>query len=82
MHCIISMYSNKGFFLTIPGEKWFKRRKIITPAFHFKILEQFLEIFDAQSSSLVRILNDLKDKDNVVLHEYVGMCALDILCGK
>ncbi|CAD7087159.1 unnamed protein product, partial [Hermetia illucens] len=71
----------KEGLLVSSGEKWFKRRKIITPAFHFKILEQFLEIFDAQSSSLVRILNDLKDKDNVVLHEYVGMCALDILCG-
>jgi len=35
------------------GQKWFNRRRIITPTFHFKILEQFFEIFQKQNRKLV-----------------------------
>lgn len=35
------------------GKKWHIRRKIITPTFHFKILEQFVEVFDRQSNTFV-----------------------------
>ncbi|CAG9796528.1 unnamed protein product [Diatraea saccharalis] len=35
------------------GEKWKGRRKILTPAFHFNILQQFHEILDQNSRRLV-----------------------------
>ncbi|XP_061385989.1 cytochrome P450 4d2-like [Musca vetustissima] len=38
------------------GKKWHTRRKIITPAFHFKILEQFVEVFDQQSTIMAKNL--------------------------
>lgn len=38
------------------GSKWHSRRKILTPTYHFKILEQFVPVFDEQSSILVERL--------------------------
>ncbi|XP_075163500.1 cytochrome P450 4d8-like [Haematobia irritans] len=42
--------------LVSDGKKWHSRRRIITPAFHFKILENFLDIFNRQSTILVDCL--------------------------
>ena len=48
--------------LTSTGKKLSNRRKIITPTFHFKILEQFVEIFDEQSDTFVKKLAHFKDQ--------------------
>ncbi|XP_057666229.1 cytochrome P450 4C1-like isoform X2 [Diorhabda carinulata] len=39
--------------LTSKDEMWHKRRKLLTPAFHFKILEKFLETFNKETGELV-----------------------------
>lgn len=63
------------------GKKWFQRRKVITPAFHFKILDQFTEIFDKHSTVLIECLT--KDKGRPIdVFQPVTLCALDIICGE
>ncbi|XP_068991334.1 uncharacterized protein [Neodiprion pinetum] len=42
--------------LTNTGKKWHERRKILTPAFHFNVLQQFVAIFNEQSEKLVKSL--------------------------
>lgn len=37
------------------GEKWYQRRKMLTHAFHFKILEDFIRVFDAQSDVFIQL---------------------------
>lgn len=62
------------------GEKWHKHRKIITPTFHFSILESFLEIFAEKSKILVEVLSDHADSDIPInIHKYVTSAALDII---
>uniref|UniRef100_A0A1I8Q941 Cytochrome P450 n=2 Tax=Stomoxys calcitrans TaxID=35570 RepID=A0A1I8Q941_STOCA len=62
------------------GKKWHSRRKIITPTFHFKILEQFVEIFDQQSSVMVKRLTDKADgKTAINIFPIICSMALDII---
>lgn len=65
------------------GKKWQSRRKVITPAFHFNILEQFAEIFDRNSSILVDIImKKHTSKHPIDIYPLVNLAALDIICGK
>lgn len=66
------------FFL---GKKWFARRKAITPTFHFKILEQFVDIFDKQSFIFAEVLAKNKATDPVDIYPLVTLAALDVICG-
>lgn len=62
------------------GRKWHSRRKIITPTFHFKILEQFVEIFDQQSNILVDQLRQYADgKTAFNIFPIICLTALDII---
>ncbi|XP_055923353.1 cytochrome P450 4d1-like [Eupeodes corollae] len=72
---------NEGLLIS-RGKKWFKRRKIITPAFHFKILEQFIEVFDQGGIKLVEQLRTQIDKEAFDFYSFVSTCTLDIICGK
>lgn len=67
--------------LTSTGSKWMSRRKIITPAFHFKILEDFVETFDKQSSILVRNLKQFQGRGEFNIFPITALCALDVICG-
>lgn len=62
------------------GKKWFRRRKAITPAFHFKILEQFVDVFNRQTNIFIKILEDYGSK-TFDIYPHVSHCALDIICG-
>lgn len=64
------------------GSKWFKRRKIITPTFHFKILEQFTEVFDKQGNTMVKRLKQFKPSDVIDIYPFTTLYALDVISGE
>lgn len=56
---------------------------MITPAFHFSILEQFVDVFNSQSDTLVKLLQrEALGKPSFDIYQYVTACALDIICGE
>lgn len=57
-------------------------KQILTPAFHFKILEDFMDIFNRESAILVSKLSKELNKDSFNIFPYVTLCTLDIVCGK
>ncbi|CAD7090292.1 unnamed protein product [Hermetia illucens] len=62
------------------GEKWFQRRKIITPSFHFNILEQFTEVMSKQSDILVQKLKPKVGAGDIDIYLYTTLFALDVIC--
>ncbi|PSN42807.1 Cytochrome P450 4c3 [Blattella germanica] len=67
--------------LTSSGSKWHLRRKILTPAFHFKILEDFIDVFIEQSIILAdKLSQELKNADGFNIFPYITLCTLDIVC--
>jgi Cytochrome P450 len=70
-------------FLNFVGEKWRRRRKILTPAFHFKILEDFVDVFIEQSLTLLnKLKREVGNESGFNIFPYVTLCTLDIICGK
>ncbi|XP_046655329.1 cytochrome P450 4c3-like [Daphnia pulicaria] len=65
--------------LTSTGSKWHKRRKLLTPAFHFKILEDFVHVFNEQSAVLVGKLSE-KVGQEFDIFPYITLCTLDVIC--
>ncbi|KAF5277790.1 hypothetical protein FQR65_LT03770 [Abscondita terminalis] len=65
--------------LTSDGTRWKTHRKMLTPAFHFQILEKFIDVFDTQSNILIRKLEKVKNKE-VDIFPYITLCALDVIC--
>ncbi|XP_014241867.1 cytochrome P450 4C1-like [Cimex lectularius] len=64
--------------LTSDGDKWKARRKILTPSFHFKILDNTLGPLNEQSRLLLK--NFLKKDEPLDLHSVISLCTLDVIC--
>lgn len=73
-----------GLFISF-GTKWFQMRRILTPTFHFKILEGFVDVFAAQNECLVKIVEkaaQMSPTNEVNIYEKLTMCTLDNICGE
>ncbi|KAK5648494.1 hypothetical protein RI129_003386 [Pyrocoelia pectoralis] len=66
--------------LTSNGEKWRNRRKILTPTFHFHILEQFMETFMEQSREIVNKLELECEKPWTDVVPVAGEYTLNSIC--
>jgi cytochrome P450 family 4 len=72
--------------LRLQGDLWRSRRKLLTPAFHFSILNSFVDVFNEQSRILCGIIDDIcqsfaDGKGQMDVFPLVTRCSLDIICG-
>lgn len=54
---------------------------MLTPAFHFRILEDFLPVMNEQAEVFVECLAEKEGTDFDVV-PMITKCTLDIICGK
>ncbi|KAM6150090.1 cytochrome P450 4V2 [Erethizon dorsatum] len=66
--------------LTSTGSKWRSRRKMLTPTFHFTILEDFLDIMNEQANILANKLEKHVNQEAFNCFSYITLCVLDIIC--
>ncbi|GAB6023156.1 Cytochrome P450 4V2 [Chamberlinius hualienensis] len=67
--------------LTSTGQKWLTDRKMLTPTFHFQILNTFMDIFNKKSEILVENLRCHADNnDTFDLFPNITLCTLDAIC--
>ncbi|XP_049628391.1 cytochrome P450 4V2-like [Suncus etruscus] len=66
--------------LTSTGNKWQSRRKMLTPTFHFTILEDFLDVMNEQANILVNKLEEYANKEKFNCTFNITLCTLDIIC--
>ncbi|XP_050306003.1 cytochrome P450 4d2-like [Anthonomus grandis grandis] len=71
-----------GYGLLIAnGQKWKTSRRIITPTFHFSILEQFVDVFNSNEAIMIeKLKREAVGKKGVEIYSYITNCALDIIC--
>lgn len=62
------------------GKKWASRRKILTPAFHFSILKEFVSLFDRQSGVLVERLSRHCNEKVIDIQPFIKLMTLDVVC--
>ena len=78
MYALLHDWLGTGI-LCSSGEKWQRRRKLLTPTFHFSILEQFLPIMNSQVKVLVeKIQRNISE--GIDIENYLSSCTLDVIC--
>ncbi|XP_020295585.1 cytochrome P450 4C1-like [Pseudomyrmex gracilis] len=71
----------KTGLLTSTGQKWQRRRKILTPAFHFSILKQYIDVLIDEGNRMVNdILTKIKDSTVTDLMSFVSHHTLNAIC--
>ncbi|XP_017787230.1 PREDICTED: probable cytochrome P450 4d14 [Nicrophorus vespilloides] len=76
---LLKRWLGEGLLIS-SGEKWRSHRKILTPAFHYKILEDFIEVFESRGKFLVDNLLKVSSAECVDVHTIISLYTLDVIC--
>lgn len=64
------------------GEKWVQRRKILTSAFHFRILRKFSHVFGMHGEELAEKLSQHAHGKPVHFKPLLSRATLTVMCGE
>ncbi|KAH8412328.1 hypothetical protein KR009_001338 [Drosophila setifemur] len=71
-----------GFgLLTSHGSRWHKHRKMITPSFHFNILQDFHQVMNENSTKFIAALKKAAAGDSIIdFQDHANYLTLDVIC--
>ncbi|XP_076087488.1 cytochrome P450 4F6-like isoform X1 [Mytilus galloprovincialis] len=62
------------------GERWARNRRLLTPAFHFDILQPYIKVYNRATDVLLEKIEDRsKANKSFELFSNIGLCSLDII---
>lgn len=67
--------------IIISGKKWQKRRKILTPAFHFNVLQKYMNNIVENSEKVVESIKSKGTAANLDVVPMVTDYTLNVICG-
>ncbi|XP_032682980.1 cytochrome P450 4C1-like [Odontomachus brunneus] len=79
LYDILRPWLNDGL-LTSTGAKWHSRRKMLTPTFHFSILQEFTNILIEEGKHIVQKLKDVGGMVEVDIESFISEHTLNIIC--
>ncbi|XP_072041243.1 ultra-long-chain fatty acid omega-hydroxylase-like [Amphiura filiformis] len=66
--------------LLASGKKWFRNRRLLTPAFHFDILKPYIYIYNKEVDILLNKMDVfLLEDQSLEVCKHISLCTLDIL---
>ncbi|CAJ0582158.1 unnamed protein product, partial [Mesorhabditis spiculigera] len=75
----LQMWLGEGLLIS-KGKKWQTRRKMLTPTFHFNILQGFHEVFCRNAQILVDVIDQkLTKNQSIDLFPLIKRCTLDVI---
>ncbi|XP_055920879.1 probable cytochrome P450 4ac1 [Eupeodes corollae] len=78
VYTLLSTFLGDGLLIST-DKKWHGRRKLLTPAFHFNVLQSFIEIFKEESQKFLKILETNVDKE-LSLVNVIPRFTLNTVC--
>ncbi|XP_055845467.1 probable cytochrome P450 4s3 [Episyrphus balteatus] len=76
---IAEPWLGKGL-LTSGGDLWHRRRKMLTPAFHFKMLGEFKQPMEENCKIFLEKLEEKANGEVFDIFPHITLLALDIIC--
>uniref|UniRef100_W8AYS2 Putative cytochrome P450 4s3 n=2 Tax=Ceratitis capitata TaxID=7213 RepID=W8AYS2_CERCA len=73
---LVESWLGKGL-LTSANEAWRRRRKLLTPAFHFRILSEYKEPIEENCKILISRLREKANGEQFDIYPYITLFALD-----
>lgn len=77
---LLKIWLGTGLIMST-GKKWHQRRKIITPSFHFKILEEFVNVMEKHGKIFIDKLKRYNGQ-KIDIFSSISLYTLDVICGK
>ncbi|CAG9837629.1 unnamed protein product [Diabrotica balteata] len=77
-YSLVEPWLGKGL-LTNSGSLWQQRRKILTPAFHFSILQEFVKVFNKETARLVENIKQENKKSATNIVPLISQTALNTI---
>jgi len=79
---LLSGLHTSSLYCCSAGQRWATHRKLLTPAFYFKVLENSVDVFYRNGKILVEMLSSHVNGSEFDVTQYKTLCALDNIIGE